>query len=85
MSTLRDQFVTPDPAALSRRLRGGDSDDLARRRAVVALSLGSAAVMGVISLYQTGVISRLPEPRVPGRPGLLDANRVNGSAEGYAG
>ena len=69
----------PTPAVLSRQLRFDSNDDLARRRAVMGLSLGSAAVMGVIALYQTGVIKHLPEPPIPG----LDADRVNGSAEAY--
>ena len=65
------------PERLSDELRHGTGDDLRRRRGVVGLALGSAAVMGLISLYQTGILRRLPEPPVPG----LDAGKVNGSAE----
>ena len=67
------------PRALGRELRFAESDDLARRRAVIGLSLASAAVMGVITLYQTGLIKHLPEPPIKG----LDADRVNGSSEAY--
>jgi hypothetical protein len=70
--------VTPE--RLSDELRHATGDDLRRRRGVVGLALGSAAVMGLISLYQTGILRRLPEPPVPG----LDAGKVNGSAEAYA-
>ena len=68
------------PSQLSRELRRGESDALARRRAVVCLSLGSAAVMGVIALYQSGVVKRLPDPPLD----VFDSNRVNGSSEAYA-
>jgi uncharacterized membrane protein len=67
------------PARLSDELRHGTSDDLRRRRGVIGLALGSAGVMGLISLYQTGILRHLPEPRWPG----LDADRVNGSAQAY--
>ena len=65
------------PERLSDELRHGTVDDLRRRRGVVGLALGSAAVMGLISLYQTGVIRHLPEPPLPG----LDADKVHGSAQ----
>jgi uncharacterized membrane protein len=35
--------------------------------------------MGVIALYQTGLIRHLPEPPLPG----LNADKVNGSAQAY--
>ncbi|HEY7791724.1 MAG TPA: hypothetical protein VIC33_14505 [Vicinamibacterales bacterium] len=35
---------------------------MARRRGIVALALAAAGSMGVIALYQSGVIRHLPEP-----------------------
>lgn len=67
-----------NPAELSRALREGDGPFLSRRRGVVGLSLVSIASMGVITLYQTGIIKHLPEP-----PGF-DADKVDASPEAYA-
>lgn len=67
-----------NPAQLSHALRHSDSPFLARRRGVIGLSLVSIASMGIITLYQTGIIKHLPEP-----PGF-DADKVDASAEAYA-
>jgi uncharacterized membrane protein len=64
---------------LSRDLRLGEHPFLRRRRAVVGLSLVASAAMGVITLYQTGIMRRLPEPPIP----LLDADAVDASPEAY--
>jgi uncharacterized membrane protein len=60
-------------------LRTRDGADLRHRRAVVGLSLAAAAIMGLVSLYQIGVLRHLPDPPLPG----FDADRVNGSDEAY--
>src|ERR1041385_3133286 len=65
---------------LSRELRQDTTPDLRRRRRIVGLSLIASASMGVIALYQTGIIKHLPEPPLP----FLDADRVDASAEAYA-
>lgn len=64
---------------LSRELRTGTGDFLGERRAIVVLSLVAIGAMGLISLYQTGVVKHLPEPPLPG----LDADRVDASDEAY--
>ncbi|HEY2829601.1 MAG TPA: vitamin K epoxide reductase family protein [Thermoanaerobaculia bacterium] len=64
---------------LSRELRTGTSRNLRRRRGIVGLSLVASASMGVIALYQTGVIRHLPEPPLP----RLNADKVDASAEAY--
>lgn len=64
---------------LSRELREGTGGFLERRRRVAALSLVAAGSMGVITLYQMGIIPHLPEPPIPG----LDADKVDASAEAY--
>ena len=68
------------PEALSHQLRTGSEAFLARRRGVVGLSLVSAGAMGVITLYQMGIIKHLPEPPLP----YLNADKVDASAEAYA-
>ncbi|MGI8854139.1 MAG: vitamin K epoxide reductase family protein [Thermomicrobiales bacterium] len=68
------------PEALSDELRNGSGDALARRRGVVGLSLVAAGSMGLIALYQMGIIKHLPEPPLP----RLDADAVDASAEAYS-
>ncbi len=68
------------PEELSEQLRNGDSDDLRRRRTVVGLSLVAIGSMGLISLYQMGIIKHLPEPPLP----MLDADKVDASPEAYS-
>ncbi len=63
---------------LSRELRLGTGTFLARRRGIIGLSLISAASMGIISLYQMGIIEHLPEP-----PGF-NADKVDAAPEAYA-
>jgi uncharacterized membrane protein len=65
---------------LSRQLRTGSSPSLTRRRKVVGLSLTAIGSMGLIALYQMGLIRHLPEPPLPG----FDADRVDASAQAYA-
>ncbi|PZR77136.1 MAG: vitamin K epoxide reductase, partial [Chthoniobacterales bacterium] len=46
----------------------------------VVASLTAVGCMGLIALYQIGVIKHLPEPPLPG----LDADEVDASTEGYS-
>jgi hypothetical protein len=68
------------PAKLSRELRTGDGEYLRARRRVLGLALGAAGCMGIISLYQMGMIGHLPEPPLP----RLDADEVDAAPEAYA-
>jgi uncharacterized membrane protein len=68
------------PHELGEQWRHGSAGHLRQRRGVVSLALAAAGSMGLITLYQTGLIRRVPEPALPG----LDAERVNGSDEAYA-
>lgn len=69
-----------EPATLSRDLRETDEDPhLDNRRRVAALSLTAAACMGLIALYQLGILKHIPEPPLP----KLDADKVDASAEAY--
>lgn len=74
-------IAKPDEAAkLSAVLRKFAEPSLRRRRAVVSLSALSIGCMALITSYQTGVISHLPEPPLP----KMDADKVDASADAYA-
>ena len=68
------------PEELSAQLRHGLGPYLARRRGVVGLSLAAAGSLGLIALYQVGIIKHLPDPPLP----YFDADKVDASAEAYA-
>jgi len=68
------------PEELSDELRHGSTDDLKRRRGIVGLSLVAVGSMGLITLYQMGIIKHLPEPPLP----RLDADKVDASPEAYS-
>ncbi len=68
------------PEELSEQLRNGDNEYLRRRRTVVGLSLVAVGSMGLIALYQMGIITHLPEPPLP----RLDADKVDASPEAYS-
>jgi len=72
--------MSADAARLSRELRQGSGPFMAQRRGAVAASLVSIGSLGVIALYQMGVIPHVPEPPLLG----FDADKVNGSAQAYA-
>ena len=74
------QLSPLSPKQLSRALRTGTGDALKKRRSVLALSLTAAGSMGLIALYQLGVIRHLPD--LPGR--YFDADKVDASDEAYA-
>lgn len=65
---------------LSRQLREGTGRFLGRRRGVVGLSLAAVGSLGVVALYQMGIIERVPEPPLP----YLDADEVDAAPEAYA-
>ncbi len=68
-----------DASELSRQLRMGEGELLARRRAIVALQIVAGASMSLITLYQMGIIRHLPEPPLP----MLDADTVDAAPEAY--
>jgi hypothetical protein len=67
------------PPALGEELRQAQGEFLGHRRSTAALTVVGMASLAVIALYQLGVFKRLPEPSLP----ILDAEKVNGSAEAY--
>jgi hypothetical protein len=70
---------TLPPAELSRQLRLGQNADLTRRRWIIGLSLVTVAAGQIVSLYQTGIISHLPDPPIP----IFDSDKVDASDYGY--
>ncbi len=72
--------MSPNPKQLSEELRNGNSVALDRRRDIALLTLTAISSMAVISLYQLGILKRLPEP--PSR--LFNTKKVNASQEGYS-
>lgn len=68
------------PAELGQQLRENTSTLLQLRRATVALALTAAGSMGLITLYQMGILKHLPEPPIPG----LNADMVDASPEAYS-
>lgn len=68
------------PEELSRELRGSRAGFMAQRRGIAALSLAAIGLMGLISLYQLGLIKHLPEPPLP----FFDADKVDAAPEAYA-
>lgn len=69
----------PTARHLSLGWRLGDSASLRRRRRAATTSLSASCLMAGLSLYQMGVIGRLPE--LPHR--AFDANTVDASAQAY--
>ncbi|NJO02101.1 MAG: hypothetical protein HC880_10760 [Bacteroidia bacterium] len=64
---------------IRKELLFGDHADLRRRRKIIALSALGLIDFTLISLYQTGVIKRLPDFKAP----LFDSNAVNASRKAY--
>lgn len=52
---------------------------MAHRRGIVALSLAGAGSMGLIAMYQIGLLRHPPEPPLP----ALNADKVDASAEAF--
>ena len=70
---------SPEAERVSDDLRRRTSPLLRRRRRQTALMVGATAAMGLVSLYQTGIVRHLPDPPLPG----FDSDRVDASGEAY--
>lgn len=68
-----------NPRQLSHELRKGETADLSRRRWIIGLSMVGATMAQLVSIYQTGIISHLPDPPLPG----FDSSRVDASNYAY--
>jgi uncharacterized membrane protein len=67
------------PAELSRELRKSSDPTLNNRRKIVGMSMTALGCMGLISLYQIGIIKHIPDPPLPG----IDSDKVDASEEAY--
>lgn len=65
--------------AIRDTLRNDHTEDMDRRRKLVFLSAIGLVDFSIISLYQTGVIKRLPDIPHP----LFDSNKVNAAEDAY--
>jgi hypothetical protein len=70
---------SPAAERVSDDLRRGSGDFLEQRRRVAGLTSFAAAALGVVGLYQFGLLRRVPEPSLP----FLDADAVDASGEAY--
>ena len=70
------------PADLAHSIRNDDRAEMRYRRAIVGVSLVGLAAMGLVSLLQTGVVRRLPEPQTD-TPNF-DTVKVNTSKEAFS-
>lgn len=70
-----------EPKQLSQELREGKNPHMSRRRAIIGLSMFGGSMGQLVTLYQTGIISHLPDP--PGQQ-LFDADRVDASDYAYS-
>lgn len=68
-----------EPKQLSHELRLAQTPDLHRRRWIIGLSLLGTVMAQAVTLYQTGVIRRLPDPPLPS----VDSNKVDASEYAY--
>lgn len=69
------------PRRLQWRMQHDRGRDMRLRRATVAVSLAGIASMGIVALYQTGVIRHLPDP--PTRWPHFHSDKVNASEEAF--
>lgn len=69
-----------EPRQLSLELRKGNNPDLSRRRLIVGLSFLGGAMAEAVSLYQVGVVDKLPDPPIP----YIDSNKVDAADYAYS-
>ncbi|MBW4564856.1 MAG: vitamin K epoxide reductase family protein [Mojavia pulchra JT2-VF2] len=69
-----------NPKQLSHELRQGKNPDMTRRRWIIGLSMLGGSMGQLVTLYQTGIVSHLPDPPVP----FFDADRVDASDYAYS-
>jgi uncharacterized membrane protein len=78
----RDGIGRPTSQAAERvsdDLRRRAGAHLRRRRSQTGLMLTAAGAMGIVILYQTGIVRHLPDPPIPG----MDSDKVDASGEAY--
>lgn len=71
---------SPAAERVSDDLRRGAGDHLEQRRLIAGLHSVATLALGVVGLYQFGLLRSVPEPSLPG----LGADDVDASGEAYA-
>ena len=74
------RWMGEEPGSLRQYLQDASGEEIALRRAVLAVSLVGIAAMACTTLLQTGVVKRLTELPVEG----FDTKKVNSSDEAYS-
>lgn len=69
-----------NPTQLSEELRKGNNPHMTRRRWIIGLSTLGGSMGQLVTLYQTGIVSHLPDPPVP----IFDADKVDASNYAYS-
>ena len=67
------------PKELSKNLREGEGDELKARRKIVILSLLGIGAGQIVSLYQFGILKKLPDPPIS----IFDSTKVNAGEYAY--
>lgn len=80
LKQVQDLIRSDQPARLSRELRTSKEGYLPQRRGIVVTSLVASGAMGVITLYQMGLIEHLPDPPLP----HMNASKVDAAEQAYA-
>lgn len=83
MSSSSDSYFRLDalsPTELSHQLRNENGGFLSQRRGILSCALGATGSIGMVALYQMGVLPHLPEPPLS----FFDADKVDASEEAYA-
>jgi uncharacterized membrane protein len=70
------------PEQLSDSIRHDDRREMQYRRGIVGLSLLGMAAMGIVTLLQTGIVKKLPDPKT--KIPHFDTEKVNTSKEAYS-
>ena len=70
------------PEDLRHRVRADRSREMRYRRAIIATSLVGMASMAFVTMFQTGMVRRLPDP--PTRRPRFDTAKVNNSDEAWS-
>ncbi|NUQ17437.1 MAG: vitamin K epoxide reductase family protein [Sphingomonas sp.] len=70
------------PRELARSIRNDERPEMRYRRAIVGVSLLGMATMAVVSLLQTGIVKKLPEPHT--KTPHFDTLKVNTSKEAFS-
>lgn len=70
------------PQELCESIRADQRREMRYRRAIVGVSLVGMAAMGLVTLLQTGVVKKLPDP--PTKVPHFDTEKVNLSKEAYS-